>query len=112
MGAVIVRGDRTLSYGYNGTPPGEDNNCEDLIDGILVTKPNVIHAEDNAIRKVHKEGEVCHGATMFTTHAPCKGCAEKIASAGIVTVYYRNKYRSQDGLELLKLMGIEAIHYD
>ena len=121
VGAVIVKDRRILSYGYNGTPAGEDNNCEDYvfreekdIDGNvvtvntneLVTKPNVIHAEDNAIRKLEDDGVSCKDAVIFITHAPCKNCAEKISDSGIIKVYYSQIYRSSAGLEHLKKSGI------
>ena len=101
VGCVIVDGDRIVSIGYNGTPSGEDNVCE--IDGI--TKPSVIHAEDNALRKL---GYQAHGMSMFVTTAPCVHCAQMIIPSGITAVYYDDVYRNTLGLDLLQQHGIEV----
>lgn len=112
VGAVIVKDDSILSYGYNGTPGGFDNNCENIIEDQLVTKPEVIHAEINAIAKAAKKGYSCHEATMFITHAPCVECAKLICQSGISRIYYNETYRSTTGLDLLHKKGIEIIKYD
>ena len=112
VGAVIVKDDSILSYGYNGTPGGFDNNCENIIEDQLVTKPEVIHAEINAIAKAAKKGYSCHEATMFITHAPCVECAKLICQSGISRIYYNETYRSTAGLDLLHKKGIEIIKYD
>lgn len=109
VGAVIVQDHRILSYGYNGTPAGFDNNCEhESEDGNLVTKPEVIHAEMNAIAKVAKHGDSCHEASMFITHAPCVECAKLICQSGISDVYYAIQYRSTAGLDLLHNANIKT----
>lgn len=112
VGAVIVKDSRILSYGYNGTPAGFDNSCEtEVIENgqiKLVTKPIVIHAEQNAICKVASSHDSCNGSTIFVTHAPCVECSKVILQSGIKTVYYKQTYRSTDGIELLKSGGIEV----
>ena len=115
VGAIIVKDDRIISIGYNGMPPGWDNNCEyeeiydyKLSDEVyqLKTKPEVIHAEANAIAKLAKSTESGKDATMFLTHAPCIDCAKQIFTAGIQTVYYEKDYRSNDGLKFLSECGV------
>ena len=107
VGAVIVDKDKNniLSFGYNGTPSGEDNVCE--IDNL--TKPEVIHAEVNAIAKVAKSNNSTEGCTMYITLSPCVDCAKVIIQSGIKTVYYLEEYKSKKGLELLEKTGIEVI---
>jgi len=110
VGAIIVKDDRIISIGYNGMPPGWSNIREDVIEeGTLKTKPEVIHAEANAIAKLAKSTESGKDATMFLTHAPCIDCAKQIFTAGIQTVYYEKDYRSNDGLRFLSLCGVEVI---
>lgn len=126
VGAVIVKDDRIISIGYNGMPTGWDNNCENKIycdDGEyseqlypkdsnkwrrynLKTKPEVIHAESNAIAKLAKSVESGDGASMFITCAPCIDCAKMIYQAGIKEVFYGHKYRSDDGINFLHKCGI------
>ena len=111
VGAIIVKDDRIISIGYNGMPAGWDNNCEDVIQHSddttsLKTKPEVLHAETNAIAKLAKSTESGNGATMFITHAPCLDCAKLIYQSGINSVMYRNSYRSDDGVKFLKQSGI------
>lgn len=112
VGAVIVKDDTVISYGYNGTPAGWDNNCEDEIfqqDGTigLKTKPEVLHAERNALDKLTKSGGAGgSGASMFVTHAPCLECAKSIHGAGIKELYYKEEYRTQDGIYFLQKCGI------
>lgn len=103
VGAVVVKDNRVISFGYNGTPSGWDNNCE-LVDedGSLSTKKEVIHAEMNAIAKLAKSTESGDGAEMFITHAPCMECAKLIFQSGISRVYYKNKYRTAEGVNFLK----------
>lgn len=114
VGAIVVKDDRIISIGYNGMPAGWDNNCEEVVeqheDGgqILKTKPEVLHAERNALDKLAKGNEGGLGSTMFITHAPCLECAKSIYGAGITTVYYGNDYRSQDGIEFLNKCGINV----
>ena len=111
VGAIVVKDDRIISIGYNGMPAGWDNNCEDEIwdktgDYELKTKPEVLHAETNAIAKLAKSTESGLGATMFITHAPCLDCAKLIYQSGIDSVYYRTSYRDNNGVEFLKNSGI------
>ena len=106
VGTVIVK-DHTITYGYNGTPSGWDNNCETVLpDGSLKTKPEVLHSEANALSKIAKSTVSSEGATLFCTHAPCIDCAKMIHQAGIFSVYYRNEYKSTDGINFLEKSGI------
>jgi dCMP deaminase len=109
VGAIIVKDDRIISIGYNGTPPGWDNNCEDeLPDGGLKTKTEVLHAEENAIGKLARSHESGNGATMFITHAPCAQCAKMILVSGIKRVFYQSMYRDDAGIKFLEKGGIEV----
>lgn len=109
VGAIIVKDDRIISIGYNGMPSGWDNNCENVIDEKLVTKPEVLHAETNAIAKLAKSTESGDGATIFVTHAPCMECGKLIYQSGINTVYYRNSYRNEDGISFLEKAGVKVV---
>ena len=107
VGAIVVKDDRIISIGYNGTPAGWDNNCEnELPDGSLKTKAEVIHAEENAIAKLARSHESGEGAAMFITHAPCAQCAKMILVSGISTVYYRDTYRDDAGIKFLITGGV------
>jgi len=118
VGAIVVKDDRIISIGYNGMPAGWDNNCEsEGIDfnpitktktgnGILTTRPEVLHAETNAIAKLAKSNESGMGATMFITHAPCLDCAKLIYQSGIGSVLYRNSYRDTSGIAFLEKSGV------
>lgn len=108
-GCVIVKGNGILSYGYNGTFPGEKNICEDE---NYVTKPNVIHAEKNAILKLSQCTESSLGAELFVTTSPCYDCAGLIILSGIEKVYYCEEYRDSSGIERLKEFGIEVNQID
>lgn len=114
VGAVIVKDKNIISFGYNGTPEGMDNNCEELIAGedghYLKTKPEVIHAEANAICKLARQGNAGNDAIMFLTHAPCVECAKLIVQTGISKVYWKTAYRDSTGLELLHKAGISTIN--
>jgi dCMP deaminase len=118
VGAIVVKENRVISIGYNGTPSGWDNNCEDMIlenTGSVTrystkTKPEVIHAEANAIAKLARSSESGLNSDMFITHAPCMECAKLIYGAGISKVYYRNHYRNNDGVEFLRKCNVEVIH--
>jgi dCMP deaminase len=105
VGAIVVKDDRIISIGYNGMPSGWDNCCEthtgDGADFKLTTKAEVLHAESNAVAKLAKSSESGLGATMFVTHQPCIDCAKLIYQSGIATVYYKNEYRSTQGLDFL-----------
>jgi dCMP deaminase len=112
VGAVIVKGNQIIGTGYNGMPTGWENNCElTLEDGTLKTKPEVLHAESNAIAKVSRSTESSEGATLFCTHAPCIDCAKLIYQAGISTVYYRDQYRDDSGLKFLSQGNINVNQY-
>lgn len=133
VGAIVVKDDRIISIGYNGMPAGWENDCEykdymssdaggwlnpDEIeerwqyleeDGTrytLKTRPEVLHAETNAISKLAKSTESGDGATMFITHSPCLDCAKLIYQSGINSVFYRNSYRNDDGITFLKQSGV------
>jgi dCMP deaminase len=112
VGAIIVKDDRIISIGYNGMPSGWDNNCENDFgldfngNRTLVTKPEVLHAETNAIAKLARSNESGLGSTMFITHAPCLDCAKLVYQSGINTVYYRNSYRDENGIQFLEKAGV------
>ena len=111
VGAIVVKDDRIISIGYNGMPAGWDNNCENVIQHSddttsLKTKPEVLHAETNAIAKLAKSNESGLGATMFITHAPCLDCAKLIYQSGISSVLYRDTYRDTSGITFLEKSGI------
>ncbi len=137
VGCVIVKDNTIIGIGYNGMPSDWDNNCEELEYVLksecqqsddwmkksgytetahgwskLHSKPEVLHAETNAIAKVSRSTNSSDGATMFITHAPCLECAKIIHQAGIKEVYYKNDYRSQAGINFLKKCEIEIIKCD
>ena len=121
VGAIVVKDDRIISIGYNGMPAGWNNDCEYEVTkfqteygvgskfvntGELKTRPEVLHAETNAIAKLAKSNESGMGATMFITHAPCLDCAKLIYQSGISSVLYRNTYRDTSGITFLEKSGI------
>jgi len=111
VGAIVVKDDRIISIGYNGMPAGWDNDCEYVIQHsddtvTLKSKPEVLHAETNAIAKLAKSTESGDGAVLFVTHSPCLDCAKLIFQSGIRSVFYRNSYRSTDGVTFLERSGI------
>jgi dCMP deaminase len=132
VGAIVVKDDRIISIGYNGMPAGWDNDCENTVfvldeesmgtDMIslgysrtengnwvkLKTKPEVLHAETNAIAKLARSNESGLGGDMFITHSPCLDCAKLIYQAGIKRVYFGSAYRSNDGVDFLKKSGVEV----
>ena len=132
VGAVIVKDDSVISYGYNGMPAGWDNDCENTVfvldeevmgtDMIslgytqtengnwvkLKTKPEVLHAESNAIAKLAKSSNSGSGSTIFVTHSPCMECAKLIAQSGISSVYYNENYRDDAGIRFLEKSGVEV----
>jgi dCMP deaminase len=143
VGAVIVKDDSVISYGYNGMPAGWDNNCEDQVwdkgaggwldpDEIIAmypyegwhedaqrnvryglkTKPEVLHAESNAIAKLARSSQSGSNASLFVTHAPCLDCAKLIYQGGISSVYYRNSYRDVAGIEFLEKSGVTVQKVD
>jgi len=107
VGAVIVKDDTVISYGYNGMPAGWDNNCEHILqDGTLKTNPEVLHAESNAIAKLAKSNNSGLGADLFVTHSPCLECAKLIYQSGISRVFYSEDYRDDAGLQFLYKSGL------
>lgn len=107
VGALIVKNKMIISDGYNGTPAGFENICED---DNGVTKPYVLHAEANAITKIARSGNSSEGATLYVTASPCIECAKLIIQAGIKRVVYAEKYRLEEGLDLLRRANIELIY--
>ena len=127
VGAVIVKDDRVISMGYNGMPAGWENNCEDKVrESVndeythiddqgpynLKTKPEVLHAESNAVSKLAKSNDSGDGADIFVTHAPCMECAKLIFQSGIRRVYFNQNYRDDSGIRFLKQSGVEVIKHD
>ena len=129
VGTVIVK-DNVVTFGYNGTPSGWDNVCEDIeySESVIVsgdwtynnnikqwsrlkTKPEVLHSEANALMKISKSTISSEGATLFCTHAPCIDCAKMIHQAGIFTVFYRDTYKNDLGLEFLNKSGVNVTRY-
>ena len=126
VGAVIVKDDSVISYGYNGMPAGWDNNCEyEVINlqaeygrrispiktGELRTRPEVLHAEMNSLMKLAKSSSSGNTASMFVTHSPCVECAKGIFQAGLKEVFYSEDYRDDSGLNFLRKSGVEVIKY-
>ena len=109
VGALLVKDRMIISDGYNGTPSGFENVCEDE-NGV--TKPYVLHAEANAITKVAKSGNSSQGATLYVTASPCMECSKLIIQSGIKRVVYRDEYRLTDGIDLLRKAGIEVEKID
>ena len=134
VGASVVKDDRIISIGYNGMPSGWDNCCEDVVETMednpwhdykmlkengwdyknnqyvkLKSKPEVLHAESNAIAKLAKSPESGDGASIFITHSPCIDCAKLIYQSGITTVYYEENYRSTQGINFLEKSGIKVV---
>lgn len=137
VGCIVVKNDSIIGFGYNGTTKGWDNNCEDEIfttfdneleatelsekgwtlhegntASMLVTKPDVVHAEINAISKIAKSTESSEGSTMFLTLSPCIECAKAIFQSGISKVVYKNIYRNDSGIKFLQDRGLEVINFD
>ena len=117
VGAIVVKDDRIISIGYNGMPSGWDNCCEEWNgedewgNTITKSKKEVLHAESNAIAKLASSHESGKDATLLCTHAPCIDCAKLIYQSGISTVYYKNDYRSTQGIEFLKKSGVVIHHH-
>jgi dCMP deaminase len=107
VGAIIVKDRMIISDGYNGTPSGFENCCEDE-EGL--TRWDVLHAEANAILKVARSTQSCEGATLYITLSPCKECSKLIHQSGIKRVVYHNGYRDDSGLQFLTKAGIEVEH--
>lgn len=109
VGALVVKDQMIISDGYNGTPTGFENICEDEDNN---SKPYVLHAEANAITKLARSGNSSEGATMYCTAAPCIECAKLIIQSGIKRVVYSEKYRLTDGVDLLERAGIELLYLE
>ena len=116
VGCVVVKDNTIIGIGYNGMPSGWNNNCEDeitieedekFIKG-LKTKPEVLHAETNALAKIARSTNSSDGASMFITHAPCLDCAKLVYQSGIKSVYYRNSYKNTDGIDFLNKCNVEV----
>ena len=107
VGAIVVKDKTIISDGYNGTPSGFENVCEDENN---LTKPYVLHAEANAITKLARSNNNSEGATLYVTASPCIECAKLIIQAGIKRVVYAEKYRLEDGLRLLEKANVEVVH--
>jgi len=105
VGALVVKENMIISDGYNGTPTGFENVCEDEDNN---SKPYVLHAEANAITKLARSANNCEGATMYVTASPCIECAKLIIQSGIKRVVYTEKYRLTDGIDLLERAGIKV----
>ena len=118
VGALIVRDKMIISDGYNGTPSGFENICEDEAGKTkpyvlhAETKPYVLHAEANAITKVAKSNNSSEGSTLYVTSSPCIECAKLIIQSGIKRVVYADSYHSMDGIDLLKRVGIEIVRVE
>ena len=113
VGCVVVKDNTIIGIGYNGMPAGWDNTCEYTVDDAKgydtgKTKPEVLHAETNSIAKIARSTNSSDGASLFVTHAPCLDCAKIIHQAGINSVYYRNTYRTTEGLDFLDKCGIHV----
>ena len=108
VGALIVKDNMIISDGYNGTPSGFPNKCEDEKGN---TKWYVLHAEANAILKTAKSTHSCHGSTLYLTMSPCKDCSKLIHQSGIIRVVYIDNYKDNEGIKFLKKAGIEIIQY-
>lgn len=109
VGAIIVKDSMIISDGFNGTPSGFENVCEDE-DGV--TKPYVLHAEANAITKVARSNNSSDGATLYITASPCVECSKLIIQAGIKRVVFNELYRITDGIDLLERAGVECVHIE
>jgi dCMP deaminase len=113
VGCIIVKDSSIISYGYNGTPTGFDNNCEEPESygnvGDLITKKEVLHSESNAISKVAKSSNSSDGADMYVTLSPCFECSKLIIQSGIKRVFYHEEYRLTEGLDLLQKAGVQCI---
>lgn len=116
VGCLIVKDGAIISDGFNGTPKGFDNECEynpnPNIHHKLITKPEVLHAESNAITKLAKSTQSSSGSTMYITISPCLDCAKLIIQADIKRVVFKNFYKNSEGIDLLKQANIEVVNYE
>lgn len=111
VGSVAVQDGNILAFGYNGTLPGLDNTCEDVIDGKLVTRDSTLHSEENLLIKLAKSTASVSGATIYITHMPCMKCSRMIAAAGFRRLVYKEAYRDVSGVDLLKSYGVTVEEY-
>lgn len=109
VGCIIVKDDAIIAQGWNGTPRGFNNGCEHLENGELKTKPEVVHAEINALSKVARGTNSSVGASMFITHSPCYECSKAIIQTGIKRVYFKDSYRDDRPIKFLEEANIEVI---
>lgn len=109
VGAIIVKDEMIISDGYNGSPAGFDNCCEDTEGN---THWYVLHAEANAILKVAKSTNNCKGATLYLTLSPCKDCSKLVLQAGINRVVFMDKYKDTEGIDFLANAGVEVVHFE
>lgn len=118
VGAIAVKDGRIISIGYNGTPEGWSNECEDVVghdqdlNPVLKTKPEVLHAELNCIAKLARSTESGDGCSLFVTHGPCMECAKVIKQSGVREVLYRHEYRTTAGIDFLRLNNITVTKMD
>ena len=116
VGCLIVKDEQIISDGYNGTPSGFNNECEhdSYKNGlpILITKPEVLHAESNALMKLARSTNSSEGATIYCTYSPCFDCAKLIVQSGVKRFVYKETYRNIEGLNLLKKAGVEIVNYE
>lgn len=111
VGAVLVRDRNILAVAWNGTPPGWDNTCEELVDGVLRTKPTTLHAEKNILRKMVNSHDTMQGATLFMTHNPCPLCTADYIGLGLSALIYESDYRDKTGLKYLEDDGVNVMTY-
>jgi len=125
VGAILVKQNRIISIGYNGMPSGWDNTCEepahnvvgvrkdgnDIVEIYLKTKPEVLHAEANAITKVARSNESSEGSTLYTTVSPCMECAKMIYQSGVKKVWFKDEYRDKSGIDFLIKCNVEVFKY-
>ncbi len=118
VGCIIVKDGQIISDGYNGTPAGYDNTCEIINEGFLPqaenkleTKPEVLHAESNALMKLARSTNSSDGSTVYLTMSPCFDCSKLMIQAGIEKLVYSEKYRNQDGIKFLQENGIKTVYY-
>lgn len=108
VGAVLIKDNRVIAIGINGTPTGGSNICEEIVNGELVTKPEVIHAESNVICFAAKNGISTKDTTLIVTHSPCYNCSKTLIQAGVKEILYETEYRDTSGIDLLKVHNVKC----
>lgn len=111
VGSVAIRGNNILAFGYNGSLPGDDNTCEHIVDGQLVTKDEILHSEENLILKLAQSNTTSIGATIYISHSPCVKCSRMIVAAGFTRLVYGEEYRDTRGLDMLERHGVKVEKY-